>query len=229
MPWGSHRCVFYETKQDVLDLVVPFLKAGVEANEFCFWAKPDCVSAHEARTILDRISSRHDRVVLQILSAREFYGTGDFARIGRFWEKLLTGALAKGFTGLRGCGDMFWLDARDWKQFCVYEMGINAGIVGRKSKGLCTYPLSVAGAGDIVDVASAHQCTIAKRKREWTYIEPGALSAADASESVKRVAALSQRERQVLEGQRPGRDKGGIAADLRVTVRTVETRRARLL
>jgi DNA-binding CsgD family transcriptional regulator len=229
MHWGSHRCVFYETKQELLDLVVPYLRAGVEANEFCFWAKPDCVTAREARTVLDRISSKHDRVVLQILSAREFYGTGDFGRIARFWEKLLNGALAKGFEGMRICGDMFWLDARDWNQFCIYEMGVNVGITSRKSKGLCTYPLTAAGVGDIVDVAVTHQCTIAKRKREWAIIDPSTLSAADVSESVKRLASLSQRERQVLDGVLAGRDKARLAFDLGISVRTIETHRSRML
>ena len=37
MPWGTHFCHFYETKQDLLEIVVPYLKAGVDANEFCLW------------------------------------------------------------------------------------------------------------------------------------------------------------------------------------------------
>ena len=29
MPWGTHFCVFYETPQDLLDTVVPYVKAGL--------------------------------------------------------------------------------------------------------------------------------------------------------------------------------------------------------
>ena len=37
MPWGTHFCHFYETKQDLLDMLVPYFKAGLENKEFCLW------------------------------------------------------------------------------------------------------------------------------------------------------------------------------------------------
>src|SRR5882672_10264608 len=37
VPWGSHFCQFYETKQDLLDLLIPYFKTGLENNEFCLW------------------------------------------------------------------------------------------------------------------------------------------------------------------------------------------------
>ena len=35
VPWGTHLCLFYEDKQDLLDILVPYFKAGLENNEFC--------------------------------------------------------------------------------------------------------------------------------------------------------------------------------------------------
>ena len=29
MPWGAHVCMFYETKEDLLDAVIPFFNAGL--------------------------------------------------------------------------------------------------------------------------------------------------------------------------------------------------------
>jgi len=42
IPWGTHFCQFYQTKEDLLDILVPYFKAGLENNEFCMWitAKP---------------------------------------------------------------------------------------------------------------------------------------------------------------------------------------------
>ena len=37
VPWGTHFCQFYQTKEDLVDIVVPFFKAGLENNEFCLW------------------------------------------------------------------------------------------------------------------------------------------------------------------------------------------------
>ena len=33
VPWGTHVCHFYETKQDLLDTLVPYFKAGLESKE----------------------------------------------------------------------------------------------------------------------------------------------------------------------------------------------------
>src|SRR5215471_2660018 len=229
MDWGSHLCVFYETKQELLDLVVPYLTEGIEANEFCFWAKPEGVTPWQIKTAFDELTAKYDHVTLQVLSAPEFYGTGDFQRIAHFWDKLLNAALAKGFKGLRGCGDMSWLGANDWEQFCIYEMGCNAGITGKKMKALCTYPLSVARSGDIADVAVAHKCTLAKQKRDWTEIEPLTLAATTASDAARRVASLSNRESQVLDGLLSGKSKSSLSSSLGIAVRTVESHRARML
>ena len=37
MPWGIHFCCFYETKEDLLDILVLYFKVGLENNEFCLW------------------------------------------------------------------------------------------------------------------------------------------------------------------------------------------------
>ncbi len=37
MPWGAHFCYFYETKQDLLDILIPYFKTGLENREFCLW------------------------------------------------------------------------------------------------------------------------------------------------------------------------------------------------
>ena len=35
VPWGTHLCQFYDTKQDLVDTLVPYFKLGLENNEFC--------------------------------------------------------------------------------------------------------------------------------------------------------------------------------------------------
>src|SRR5437773_462094 len=54
MPWGSHFCHFYETKQDLLDIIVPYFKAGLEANEFCLWIISASLSPAEATGALQK-------------------------------------------------------------------------------------------------------------------------------------------------------------------------------
>jgi hypothetical protein len=46
MPWGSHFCPFYETKDDLLETVVAYFKGGLEDYEFCMSEPP-----HEGRDV----------------------------------------------------------------------------------------------------------------------------------------------------------------------------------
>src|ERR1700748_810669 len=54
IPWGAHFCNFYDTKQDLLDFLVPFFKAGLENNEYCLWviSIPGLITKEEAEKAL---------------------------------------------------------------------------------------------------------------------------------------------------------------------------------
>lgn len=43
--WGTHFCQFYNTKQDLVDIIIPYLKAGLENNEFCIWVASNPLEA----------------------------------------------------------------------------------------------------------------------------------------------------------------------------------------
>src|ERR1700682_3087357 len=50
--WGTHFCYFYETKQDLLETLVPYFKAGLESKELCVWVGPPPLSVEEAKRAL---------------------------------------------------------------------------------------------------------------------------------------------------------------------------------
>ena len=52
--WGAHFCVFYETKQDLLEILVPYFEAGLTTNELCLWivAPFEFLSVTEAKEAL---------------------------------------------------------------------------------------------------------------------------------------------------------------------------------
>jgi hypothetical protein len=35
VPWGTHICQFYDSKEDLADILIPYFKLGLENNEFC--------------------------------------------------------------------------------------------------------------------------------------------------------------------------------------------------
>jgi hypothetical protein len=41
MPWGSHVCQFYTRKEDLVEMLVPYFKQGLENNDACVWLVGD--------------------------------------------------------------------------------------------------------------------------------------------------------------------------------------------
>ena len=235
---GSHLCAFYETKNDLIDLVLPFFAAGLSRRELCVWMTPDGVNVDEA---VVRASAAVAERGIELYPARAGYMKGPrFERgpVVDFWNGKLQQALATGHLGMRASGDAFWLQASDWNAFLDYEADLTNMIADKPITLLCTYPLSVSKAGDIFDVASAHHVVIAKRKRAWEIIKGWGITKAPVAhqqqgaeilDAADRIQSLSQRLRQVLDGLADGRPSKVIAHDLGITVRTVEVHRARLL
>jgi signal transduction histidine kinase len=62
IPWGTHFCHFYETKQDLLDILVPYFKAGLESKEFCLWV----VSNSELLTVEEAQGAERRRVAREL-------------------------------------------------------------------------------------------------------------------------------------------------------------------
>ena len=64
MPWGIHFCCFYETKEDLLDILVPYFKVGLENNEFCLWviSSSELLTVEEATSALRKARTRCKRV-----------------------------------------------------------------------------------------------------------------------------------------------------------------------
>ena len=50
--WGTHVCLFYKTKQDLINILVPYFKAGLENNEFCMWITCDPLDPTEAKNAI---------------------------------------------------------------------------------------------------------------------------------------------------------------------------------
>ena len=47
--WGTHFCYFYETKEDLLETLVLYFKAGLESKEFCLWVISQSLTVEDAK------------------------------------------------------------------------------------------------------------------------------------------------------------------------------------
>ena len=192
MPWGTHFCLFYETKEDLLDTLIPYCKAGLESEEFCLWVVAQPLTIEEATDALKGALPDLDRYLadssIEIVSAGDWYlegGTFDLKRVTGAWHEKLAHASAKGYAGVRVTGDTAWLAKKDWKHFCEYEEGLNEAVANQRMAVLCTYPLVACGAVEILDVVRTHQFALARRHGSWDVVETAGVKQAKAE--IKRL------------------------------------------
>ncbi len=219
---GAHVCAFYETDEDLLDLVSEFCAAGARRGDLCLWVAPEGVDSGALAS-----------AGVELHSADGAYQSGGPFQSGpmvAFWHEKLAQALAHGHSGLSASGHTCWLQRSDWQAFMDYENDLNQVIAGRPISLLCTYPLSSCKAGDVLDVVRAHEVALAKQQKHWSVIQSHLTDdSPDALDVASRVASLSPRERQVLSLIADGVVTKGIAFQLGLSVRTIELHRERAI
>ena len=194
--WGNHFCLFYETKEDLLDTLVSYCRSGLENGEYCLWVVADYFTVDEARDALKEVVPDLDRHLadsnLELVPTRDWFGRGGMFERQRArdnWYERLARAGARRYRGVRATGDTTWLAKKDWTHWCDFEDGMNEefrGLVSSLPIGhqrlamLCTYPLAGCGAPQILDVVRTHQFVLARRYGNWDVVETAGLKQAKA-------------------------------------------------
>jgi signal transduction histidine kinase len=185
--WGAHFCLFYETREDLLDSLIAYCKSGLGREEYCLWIVAEPLTIEEATAALKAAVPDLDRHLadsrMEIGSARDWFlqgGTFDGKRLTDAWYEKLARVSARGYAGMRVTGDTTWLAKKDWGHFCDYEDGLNEVIGNQSLAVLCTYPLATCGAPEILDVVRTHQFVLARRHGNWDIVETAALKRAKA-------------------------------------------------
>jgi DNA-binding CsgD family transcriptional regulator len=247
MPWGTHICVFYQTKADLLDTATAYFRAGIDGNEFCVWAISQPITKRDAMAALRQaIPDLEERIAerqIELLDGREWYlgDRFDLNRITRGWFEKLDDARARGFEGMRVSGDAFWIETEHWKEFTKYEEELDRSLESRRMIVLCTYSLRASRAVDVLDVVRAHQHTVARRAGQWEFLQSPEL--AGAMREIRRLRGaldvlslpfpgrekLSDRERSVLAQIVRGASSKEAGRVLGIAPRTVDFHRANIM
>jgi len=187
IPWGTHFCQFYQSERDLLDVLVPYFKTGLEQNEFCVWGVFDPLDEHRAQEALERaLPSALTRLAagdIEIVPESRWCHGGDahgIPQLVRDWEAKLEKALARGCAGMRVNVSATWLARRDRRNQDAYEDEFAELIANRRIIMLCSYPLAVDRAAAIFDAGYTHRFAIAKRNGTWLVVETPELSQARA-------------------------------------------------
>jgi hypothetical protein len=174
-PWGEHICVFFNSKEELLSLVVPYIKAGLEDNEFCMWITGYPVSEKEAFQALEEALPDVHRYLakkqLEIMSAQQWYlpcGRFEAQMVLDNWVSRARHTETKGFDGIRITGNPVWLQSEeDWGQFGRFEETVHERIRCERVIALCTYPVSICQGRDIKKTLTSHNSAFILESDQW--------------------------------------------------------------
>ena len=198
MSWGTHFCLFYETKEDLLDFFIPFFKAGLEHNELCLCVASEPLIAEETQRAMRQAFPNFERYraegQMEITPHTDWYlkdGYFDEQRVLQGWIDKLDQALSKGFSGVRFAANIL-LEQKDWESFARYEGKLEETLHDLQIEGLCAYRLNRYSAANVLDVIHHHQFTLARRDGIWETLEGAQLRRAY-DEVLRLNAELEQR------------------------------------
>jgi len=178
VPWGTHLCLFYETEKDLIDILVPYFKAGLENNEFCMWVTSEPLNEKKARDALSAAIPDFDRYIeanqIEIIPHTQWYlmnGVFNMQRVLNDWIDKVNQALDNGFEGVRVTGSGSGFEKGVWKEFADYEKEVNKAIDKYRMIAICSYCIDECGASEIIDVVNSHQSSLIRQEGKWQLVE----------------------------------------------------------
>ena len=182
VPWGTHVCQFYQTKGDLIDILVPYFKTGLNNNELCVWLISEPLTVEKARASLTgavrKLNDYIKKGQMEIANASEWYtksGKFNSEEVLRRWIEKEKLALQKGFDGLRLSGNISWLQREAWEQFADYEQTVDRVIGRHRMIAICSYCIDKCMASDVIALVNNHRFTLFGQKGNWEVAESAQL------------------------------------------------------
>ena len=170
LPWGTHICHFYESKEDLMEVLVPWFVEGLRGGELCVWVVSEPLSVQDALDALKRampaLAGYIEKGRLKILRHDEWYlenGSFNAERVLNGWTGLLGEVAASGLDGMRATGNASWAGGSFWEAFIEYERQVQHLMRKSRMLALCTYPLGSLSPVDITEVVSSHAAALIKK------------------------------------------------------------------
>lgn len=132
---GAHFCQFYQAKEDLMDIVIPYLRAALENNEACIWITPQSLDAEDAKEALISDFPGIDIFLrkgqIEIISCANWFmreGAFDSKRALRDLTERIDKALASGYNGLILIEDICRPQKGIWNDLTDYEREVEATV-----------------------------------------------------------------------------------------------------
>jgi len=177
VPWGTHLCQFYRTKEELLEILIPYLEIGLKNNEFCTWITSDFFNEEDAIKAIIR-AFPNIRKYLKIIQIKIIpykkcfkYGASDMKKVIDVWLHEINRALEDDFNGARIIVDTAWLKKGVREKFTELEEEISKVIGKYRIRAICCYLITKCDASQVRNVVHSHEMALIKRNNEWTVIK----------------------------------------------------------
>jgi anti-sigma regulatory factor (Ser/Thr protein kinase) len=143
-----HEAAYYDSDAQLLDLLVPFLRDGLDAGE------PTVVALGEAHTALVRRAMPHVSGI-RYLAGGELYARP--AAAIHAYRQLMADLVADGASQIRIVGELEpWMFGPTWDWWCRYESAINRAYDDFPLWSLCAYDTAATPPNVLRDVVRTH-------------------------------------------------------------------------
>lgn len=160
---GDHICAFYRQPAERDEIMLPFLRDGLQAGHKCVCVVDSCDPDHvRDQLAADPGSGEHRADQLEVLdSAGTYLASGGFlpGEMLTFWNTKTAACLGEGgFDFVRNIGDMTWAhqEKPGVGELIAYESELNRLMSVYPQANLCLYDLSRCSVELALDVLKTH-------------------------------------------------------------------------
>jgi hypothetical protein len=160
---GDHVCAFYPGLAERDDILIPYLREGLEAGDKCICVvdATDPEAVHSAVGPDVDLTGCLGRQQLQVERSQDTYLSGgrfSTEAMLDFWERSVGGALASGYGFARAVGEMTWAlrQMPGVEELVGYESRLNRYLPRYPQVVLCLYELDRFSGEVLVDVLKTH-------------------------------------------------------------------------
>ena len=170
IPLGTHFFNFFDDPDNLYHVIVPFLQAGLEEGELCFWLVAEPATEAEATDALrrkighelDELLASRKLIVQSAGKSLAYKDKTDTRKLDEMWTELLRDSHRRGFTGVRVAGCVSWVTDEAWPSFADYECHFQESVVAKPMIVVCSFPAWRATPEKVIDLTRTHQFALAK-------------------------------------------------------------------
>lgn len=193
--YGNHICQFYRNSDELISLLLPFFRQGLERNHRGIWIVSSPLTLDLVTKALDigGMAGCVAKGQIQIHTADKWYMNDDgrmksHNEIMEAWSEKERLALKEGYNGLRITGDTrFVVTDRDWQALMEYEAKVHGIINNSRIIAICSYTFGKGANTNLKKILNSHNEVALDNGRSWHRI-----NTANVKEAEVMLASISR-------------------------------------